>query len=128
MLFRSLEDLLVRIHQDWPSIPDIAITENGAAYDDAPDENGQVNDERRVDYLVSHLDAVSRAIDKGVPVKAYYYWSLLDNFEWAEGYVKRFGIVYVNFETLQRIPKLSASVYSKVIKTNGLVLEEVRKN
>ena len=94
----------------------------------APDENGQVNDERRVDYLVSHLDAVSRAIDKGVPVKAYYYWSLLDNFEWAEGYVKRFGIVYVNFETLQRIPKLSATVYSKVIKTNGLVLEEVRKN
>lgn len=125
---QGLEDLLVRIHQDWPEIEDIAITENGAAYDDGPDENGQVNDERRVDYLVNHLDAVSRAIDKGVPVKAYYYWSLLDNFEWAEGYVKRFGIVYVNFETLQRIPKLSANVYSKVIATNGSVLESVRKS
>jgi beta-glucosidase len=124
----GLEDLLVRIHQDWPEIEDIAITENGAAYDDGPDENGQVNDERRVDYLVNHLDSVSRAIDKGVPVKAYYYWSLLDNFEWAEGYVKRFGIVYVNFETLQRIPKLSANVYSKVIATNGSVLESVRKS
>ncbi|MEY4654881.1 MAG: GH1 family beta-glucosidase [Rhodoluna sp.] len=125
---QGLEDLLVRIHKDWPEIEDIAITENGAAYDDGPDENGQVNDERRVDYLVNHLDSVSRAIDKGVPVKAYYYWSLLDNFEWAEGYVKRFGIVYVNFETLQRIPKLSANVYSKVIATNGSVLESVRKS
>ena len=125
---QGLEDLLVRIHQDWPEIEDIAITENGAAYDDGPDENGQVNDERRVDYLVNHLDSVSRAIDKGVPVKAYYYWSLLDNFEWAEGYVKRFGIVYVNFETLQRIPKLSANVYSKVIATNGSVLESVRES
>jgi len=125
---QGLEDLLVRVHQDWPEIADIAITENGAAYDDGPDENGQVNDERRVDYLVNHLGAVSNAIERGVPVKAYYYWSLLDNFEWAEGYVKRFGIVYVNFETLQRIPKLSANVYSKVIATNGAVLESVRKN
>jgi len=125
---QGLEDLLVRINSDWPEIQDIAITENGAAYDDGPDETGQVNDERRVDYLVNHLDAVSRAIEKGVPVKAYYYWSLLDNFEWAEGYVKRFGIVYVNFETLQRIPKLSANVYSKVIATNGAVLESVRKS
>ena len=124
----GLEDLLVRIHQDWPQIPDLAITENGAAYDDVVDENGQVNDEERVDYLVNHLSAVSRAIDRGVPVKAYYYWSLLDNFEWAEGYAKRFGIVHVNFETLQRIPKLSASVYNKVIKTNGTVLDSVRKN
>jgi len=124
----GLTHLLVRVNKDWPEIQDIAITENGVAYGDEPDANGVVNDQRRVDYLVNHLDSVSKAISQGVPVKSYYYWSLLDNFEWAEGYAKRFGIVYVNFETLQRIPKLSASVYSKVISTNGLVLDSVKKN
>jgi len=124
----GLEHLLVRIHKDWPELEELAITENGAAYGDEPDENGKVNDERRVDYLLSHLASVSRAIDRGAPVKSYYYWSLLDNFEWAEGYTKRFGIVYVNFETLQRIPKLSANVYSKVIASNGSVLEHVKKS
>ena len=123
----GLEDLLVRIHKDWPQIEDIAITENGVAYGDEPDENGVVEDTRRVDYLNDHLQSVSRAIDRGVPVKSYYYWSLLDNFEWAEGYAKRFGIVHVNFETLQRTPKLSASVYSTIIATNGKVLETVTK-
>lgn len=124
----GLTHLLVRVNKDWPEIQDIAITENGVAYGDEPDENGVVNDERRVDYLVNHLDSVEKAIDQGVPVKSYYYWSLLDNFEWAEGYAKRFGIVFVNFETLQRIPKLSASVYSKVIATNGSVLDSVKKS
>jgi beta-glucosidase len=81
----GLTDLLVRIHKDWPEITDIAITENGVAYGDEPDAKGEVNDDRRVDYLVNHLGAVSDAIDQGVPVKSYYYWSLLDNFEWAEG-------------------------------------------
>jgi len=124
----GLTHLLVRVNKDWPEIQDIAITENGVAYGDEPDENGVVNDERRVDYLVSHLDSVEKAISQGVPVKSYYYWSLLDNFEWAEGYAKRFGIVFVNFETLQRIPKLSASVYSKVIASNGSVLDSVKKS
>jgi beta-glucosidase len=123
----GLTDLLVRINKDWPEIEDIAITENGVAYGDGPDDKGEVNDERRVDYLVNHLVAVSDAIDQGVPVKSYYYWSLLDNFEWAEGYAKRFGIVYVNFETLQRIVKLSGKVYSKVIATNGKSLEVLTK-
>jgi beta-glucosidase len=123
----GLTDLLVRIHKDWPEIQDIAITENGVAYGDEPDAKGEVNDDRRVDYLVNHLVAVSDAIDQGVPVKSYYYWSLLDNFEWAEGYAKRFGIVFVNFETLQRIVKLSGKVYSKVIATNGKSLEVLAK-
>ena len=118
----GLTDLLVRVYKDWPEIKDIAITENGVAYGDEPDANGEVHDHRRVEYLVDHLTAVERAIDQGVPVKAYYYWSLLDNFEWAEGYAKRFGIVFVNFETLQRIVKLSGSVYSKIIETNGSTL------
>jgi len=125
---KGLEDLLVRIHKDWPEFIDIAITENGVAYPDGPDENGVVTDDRRVDYLLSHLKSVGAAIEQGVPVKSYYYWSLLDNFEWAEGYAKRFGIVHVNFETLQRTPKLSASVYSKVIASNGSVLETVKND
>jgi len=118
----GLGDLLIRIHKDWPEIIDIAITENGVAYDDEPDENGVVNDQRRVDYLIAHLHSVERAIEAGSPVKSYYYWSLMDNFEWAEGYAKRFGIVHINFETLQRTPKLSAQVYSKVIQSNGASL------
>lgn len=124
----GLGDLLIRIHNSWPEITDIAITENGVAYDDEPDENGVVNDQRRVDYLLSHLHSVSRAIDAGSPVKSYYYWSLMDNFEWAEGYAKRFGIVHINFETLQRTPKLSAHVYSRVISSNGALLDTVAKN
>ncbi len=124
----GLGDLLIRIHDSWPEITDIAITENGVAYDDEPDENGVVNDQRRVDYLLSHLNSVSRAIDAGSPVKSYYYWSLMDNFEWAEGYAKRFGIVHINFETLQRTPKLSAKVYSSVIASNGALLDTVAKN
>lgn len=124
----GLGDLLIRIHNSWPEITDIAITENGVAYDDEPDENGVVNDQRRVDYLLSHLHSVSRAIDAGSPVKSYYYWSLMDNFEWAEGYAKRFGIVHINFETLQRTPKLSAKVYSSVIASNGALLDTVAKN
>jgi len=119
----GLTDLLVRVHNDWPEVKDIAITENGVAYDDAPDENNVVNDFRRVAYINDHVSAVGAAIQAGVPVKSYYYWSLLDNFEWAEGYAKRFGLVYVNFETMQRTPKLSATVYSNIIKTNGAVLE-----
>jgi beta-glucosidase len=95
----GLGDLLIRIHNSWPEISDIAITENGVAYDDEPDDQGVVNDQRRVDYLLSHLESVSRAIEAGSPVKSYYYWSLMDNFEWAEGYAKRFGIVHINFET-----------------------------
>ena len=123
----GLTDLLVRVHRDWPEIKDIAITENGVAYGDEPDANGEVNDHRRVEYLVDHLSAVEKAIEQGVPVNAYYYWSLLDNFEWAEGYAKRFGIVFVNFETLQRTVKLSGNVYSKVIATNGNILATLKK-
>jgi beta-glucosidase len=123
----GLTDLLVRVHNDWPEVKDIAITENGVAYVDAPDENNVVNDFRRVGYINDHVSAVGAAIQAGVPVKSYYYWSLLDNFEWAEGYAKRFGLVYVNFETLQRTPKLSATVYSNIIKTNGAVLESASK-
>ena len=118
----GLEDLLLRVWSDWPEFQNIAITENGAAYDDGPDANGEVNDRRRIDYLKSHLEAAARAIGKGVPLKSYYAWSLMDNFEWAEGYDKRFGIVYVDFKTLKRTLKNSAKVFSSIIDSNRAAL------
>jgi beta-glucosidase len=119
---QGLEELLLRIASDWPEIEDIAITENGAAYDYEPDETGEVNDVRRVEYLLSHLAAAGRAIQKGAPLKSYYAWSLMDNFEWAEGYNKRFGLVHVNFKTLERTIKNSGVAYSQVIASSSRAL------
>jgi len=99
--------LLVRLHEDYPGLPMI-ITENGAAFDDLPDESGYVADNDRTSYLASHIAAVVDARAQGADVRGYFAWSLLDNFEWAEGYAKRFGIVHVNYETQARTPKQSA--------------------
>jgi beta-glucosidase len=114
----GIKDLLVRVAKDWPEIQDIAITENGAAYPEEPDENGIVRDTRRVYYLDTHIDSVGAAIELGVPVKSYYAWSLMDNFEWAEGYAKRFGIIHVDFETQKRTLKNSAKAYSAIISNH----------
>ena len=81
------------------------MTENGAAFGDVRVHDGSVSDPERRDYLAGHLAAVERAIAAGAPVQGYYVWSLLDNFEWADGYAKRFGIVYVDYPTLERVPK-----------------------
>jgi beta-glucosidase len=116
----GLEDLLVRISVDWPEIKEIVISENGAAYDDEPNESGEVEDTRRVDYLVSHLDSAARAIERGAPLTGYYAWSLMDNFEWAEGYSKRFGIIHVDFTTLKRTIKNSGKTYAGIIAANRL--------
>jgi beta-glucosidase len=91
--------------------PKIYITENGCAYDDPEPSNGVVDDPKRKAYLQLHVDAVGKAIELGVPVGGYFAWSLLDNFEWAEGYAKRFGIVHVDFATQKRTPKASALYY-----------------
>ncbi len=100
--------------------PPIYITENGAAFYDPPvAENGRMEDPLRVDYLRRHLLALLAAIEQGVDVRGYFVWSLIDNFEWALGYAKRFGIVHVDYETLQRTPKASARFYSEVIRSNG---------
>ncbi len=109
----GLSDLLVRLRDDY-ELPPLYITENGAAF---PDErsNGSVPDPQRISYIERHLGAVAHAIDEGVPVRGYFVWSLLDNFEWAFGYTKRFGIVYVDFETLERVPKESFSWYRDFI-------------
>jgi beta-glucosidase len=115
----SLYDVLVRLHADYHP-PKIYITENGASYSDGPDASGRVHDQRRIDYLRSHLLAVHRAIQDGVPVQGYFVWSLLDNFEWAKGYRQRFGIVWVDYETQRRLPKDSALWYREVIRRNGV--------
>jgi beta-glucosidase len=110
-LYRLLVDLQAAYEP-----PELYITENGAAFPDAR-ENGRVPDARRVSYLEGHLDAVAAAIAEGVPVRGYFLWSLLDNFEWAFGYSRRFGIVYVDFDTLERVPKNSFTWYRDFIAT-----------
>lgn len=115
----GLYDLLVRIRHDYGDIP-VYITENGAAFVDKVDANGHVDDPKRVDFINRHLAALHRAIQDGVNVQRYYAWSLMDNFEWAEGYTMRYGITYVDFDTLKRTPKQSALWYRDVIQQNGL--------
>ena len=110
----ALHDLLVRLARDYGDIP-ILITENGSAYDDPVPTNGVVPDPERAAYLRDHLAAVARAAAAGVRVEGYFAWSLLDNFEWEHGYGKRFGIVYVDYETQRRIPKQSARWYRDFI-------------
>ena len=110
-------NLLERLHTDY-HFQAYLITENGASFVDTVDPEGQVNDPERLSYIQRHLDMVSKAIDLGIPVKGYFAWSLMDNFEWALGYQQRFGIVYIDYQTLQRIPKSSAKWYRKMIQEN----------
>ena len=97
------------------ALPPIFITESGASYGVGPDENGVVDDQPRIDYLESHLRAVSEAVQRGVDVRGYYVWSLMDNFEWTEGFTQRFGLVHVDFETQVRTPKRSFDWYAELI-------------
>ncbi len=115
----SLTELLLRLHRDYPGLP-LLITENGAAFDDEVDGTGEVADPLRVDYLRRHLIAVNDAIRAGVDVRGYFVWSLMDNFEWAWGFSKRFGVVHVDLTTLERRWKQSAHWYRRVIAANGL--------
>jgi len=109
-----LTELLVRLHRDYPGLP-LVITENGAAFDDSADADGNVADEDRTAYLAEHIAAVAAARERGADVRGYFAWSLLDNFEWAEGYAKRFGIVHVDYATQARTPKQSALWFRDMI-------------
>lgn len=115
----SLTELLLRVHRDYPAMP-LVITENGAAYDDVVATDGAVHDAERTDYLRGHLAAVHAAIDQGVDVRGYYVWSLLDNFEWAYGYDRRFGVIRVDYDTQERTWKDSARAYQQMIATNAV--------
>ena len=117
----SIYEMLVRLKQDYDD-PIIYVTENGAAFDDTVDADGNVNDERRIDYLERYLEQVARAADEGVRVKGYFVWTLMDNFEWAYGFTKRFGIVYTDYATQERIMKKSAHWYADTIRNNGFEL------
>lgn len=107
------------VNEVW-NVKEIYITENGASSDDKIAEDGHVYDTDRVMYLRNYLTQLQRGVTEGVPVKGYFCWSLLDNYEWADGYEKRFGIVYVDFKTQQRIPKLSANFYQQTIRANAV--------
>jgi beta-glucosidase len=116
----GLYDTLMSVTAELAEGCRLYITENGCAAEDYIDPSGAVNDVERVEYLCGHLDAAWRAIQDGAPLDGYFHWSLLDNFEWASGYQKRFGLVFVEYGSQRRIPKRSAAVYSEIAKTNEL--------
>ena len=112
----GLRDVLVGLKQEYgDALPPVHVTENGCAYDDPRDADGAIHDSRRIDYLASHLRAVGAAVEAGVDVRGYFTWSLIDNFEWAEGYTKRFGLVHVDYATQRRTPRDSYGWYRDVI-------------
>jgi beta-glucosidase len=114
----AFSSLLTRLHADY-AVP-ILVTENGTAYRDVLQPTGRVEDSERIAYLEGHLGALHDAISQGVDVRAYFAWSLLDNFEWAEGYAKRFGLVFVDYQSLARYPKDSARWYAAVARSSVL--------
>lgn len=115
----GLYRILKRLHTDYNPRA-IYVTENGAVYNDEISPDGQVHDEARVRYLKRHFEAAALAASEGVPLKGYFVWSLLDNFEWAEGYSRRFGMTYVDYTTQRRIIKDSGRYFAGVAKTNQI--------
>ncbi len=116
---RGLYDLLLRVSRDYQPAR-IYVTENGAAYGDGPDAAEQIDDRRRVEFLHGHILAARKALAAGVPLHGYFVWSLLDNFEWAHGYDRRFGLYWVDFATLERLPKESAFWYRDIVAANAV--------
>jgi beta-glucosidase len=115
----ALRDLLVRLDRDTGGLP-LFITENGCALDDYLSPEGTIDDYERIAYIHGHLAAAWQAIEEGVNLVGYFHWSLMDNFEWAHGYRRRFGLLYVDFETGRRIPKRSAVFYRRLASTGEL--------
>lgn len=115
----GLSEIMTWLHEEF-GFARYLVTENGAAMDDQPDEHGFVNDQDRIEYLRAHLDEVRRLVGAGLPIDGYFAWSLLDNFEWAFGYTKRFGLIRTDYDTLERIPKASAGWYGCVAAANAV--------
>ena len=113
----GLYDLLKRLNNDY-SINKIYITESGCSFDTSPNTNGIIDDKNRIDYHEKHIEQLKKAINDGVPCSGYFAWSLMDNFEWCEGYSQRFGLVWVDYKTQKRIPKNSYWWYKKFITNN----------
>ena len=112
----GIYDLIMRLHKDY-NVNDIIITENGCSYGDSPDQNNKINDINRIKYHDSHIKQVFKAVEDGAPCSGYFAWSLMDNFEWAEGYSQRFGLIWVDFKTLERIPKESYYCYKNFLSS-----------
>lgn len=120
---QGLTASLLRLHRDYRPAS-LVVTENGAAFGTGPGEDGAVDDERRCAYLIRHVAACRDAIASGAPLEGYFHWSLLDNFEWAFGFSRRFGLVWVDFDTQQRIVKASGRLYGRIIDRHGIPKEE----
>lgn len=120
---KGIYDVLTRIWNDYRPPCEIMITENGIPLLDTVDANGCVHDERRIRFITDHLTQVHLAVQNGVPVKGYFHWSFADNFEWALGYTPRFGLVYIDYNTLQRTVKESGHWFQQMIRANGFPLE-----
>jgi beta-glucosidase len=118
----SLRSVLVRIATEYTDLP-LFVTENGAAFDDHVDHAGAVVDDERVDYLRGYVGAAAEAVREGVNLQGYFVWSLMDNYEWAEGYGRRFGLVYVDYRTQTRIPKASARWYRALIENHARTVD-----
>jgi beta-glucosidase len=118
----GLAEVLLWVTDRYGKLP-LYVTENGAAFQDPEPEEGVVKDPLRVAYLREHLRSLAGAMAKGADVRGYFAWSLLDNFEWSQGYAKRFGLVRVDYATQKRIPKDSARAYSEIIRTRGAALD-----
>jgi beta-glucosidase len=116
---QGMYDIVMQLHREY-KLP-MEITENGCAYSDSPDVHGRVPDVRRIDFLRSHLGALQRAIADGADVRGYHAWSLLDNFEWEQGYSQRFGMVYVDYRDQRRIVKDSGYYYARVAAANAVI-------
>jgi beta-glucosidase len=116
---QGLYELLCRLDADY-DFPAFYVTENGAAYPDEVGPDGQVEDPQRIAYVREYLRAAGQAMEEGVPLRGYFVWSLLDNFEWALGYSKRFGLIHVDFETGERIPKASAHWYRDTVAARAI--------
>jgi len=117
---QGLTDMLVALHEQF-DLPPVYVAENGTATADVI-VDGMVNDTARIRYFQQHLDALGRALERGVPVAGYFHWSLLDNFEWAEGYAKRFGLVYVDYATQRRTMKQSAHAYAELLRERAAAI------
>jgi len=119
---QALSKMILRIRDDYPKMP-IYVTENGCSYGDKPDVDGKVRDNRRIRFLRGYIGEMGRAIEQGADVRGYFLWTFTDNFEWAEGFQQRFGIVYCDFENQQRYIKDSGHWYSELARSNKLELD-----
>jgi len=116
---KALSEMILRVAKDFPGVP-LYVTENGCSYGEAPGPDGKVDDQRRIKFLRRYIAEVGRAIQAGADVRGYFHWTFTDNFEWAEGFRQRFGIVYCDFKTRERVIKESGRWYSQLARNNAL--------